>query len=102
MATGTRRATPPGLPAAGRPNTIFAGGYRSRAARIAMKRVSPARPGAPMTDREPAVSEEPGATTGPTVVRRPRLPSPADPDEAGRRPESDPDLWVAVAAELIE
>ena len=55
-----------------------------------------------MTDREPIRTEEPGATAVPTVVRRPRLPSPADPDEAGRRPESDPDLWVAVAAELAE
>lgn len=54
-----------------------------------------------MTDRESARSDELAATP-PTVVRRPRLPSPADPDEASRRPESDPDLWLAVAAELVE
>jgi hypothetical protein len=54
-----------------------------------------------MTDRESALSDELAAAR-PTVVRRPRLPSPADPDEAGRRPESDPELWVAVAAELAE
>ena len=55
-----------------------------------------------MTDREPAPSDQPEAGTLPTVVRRPRLPSPADPDQARRRPESDPELWVAVAAELAE
>ena len=55
-----------------------------------------------MTDRETAPAEDPTAPTLPPLVRRPRLPSPADPDEAGRRPESDPDLWVAVAAELAE
>lgn len=55
-----------------------------------------------MADREHALTDELVAGILPPAVRRPRLPSPADPDEAGRRPESDPELWVAVAVELAE
>ena len=56
-----------------------------------------------MTDSRIIAAETPPPTNTPAGSPRPqRLPSPAEPAEQFRRPESDPDLWVAVAAELAE
>ena len=56
-----------------------------------------------MSDSTPVPIDEPRpqATTVP-VTRPPRLASPADRDAPRARPESDPDLWLAVAVELAE
>lgn len=68
-----------------------------------MKWMSPPHRQRPMNDSTPVSIDEPRpqAATVP-ATRPPRLASPADRDSPRARPESDPDLWVAVAAELAE
>lgn len=67
-----------------------------------MNWVSPPTPGTAMTDPVPARPEETPPAPPTVAARPPRLPSTADRTQVIRRPESDPELWVAVAAELAE
>ncbi len=56
-----------------------------------------------VSNPQPVIADATQPANRPTgLALPPRLPSPADPVEVVRRPESDPDLWVAVAAELAE
>lgn len=59
-------------------------------------------PGPVMTDPVPARPEETPPAHSSVVTLPPRLLSPTDKTHLTRRPESDPELWVAVAAELAE
>ena len=56
-----------------------------------------------MTAPQDTPSDNPRpANPAPAGGRPPRIPSPAEPDRFVRRAESDPELWVTVAAELAE